>query len=266
MTYTYIAHSTLNVFAQPVAIKHLTERVKRAASYHKTITETDVQQLISTIEHCNPYGNCPELDEYNQLLNTKISDGLVLITTNLLIQTNFLTSLLFQMGDHAVTDLAEYLPDELTDLVTSILPLQVTIENDRPSLQWRIQTNRELTDVDQALILDYLNGQLSDGWGENGTEEIEMQIPNYYSTKKLSVAENALQTDNFYDNLPNIEEVLDNYFMLIDDQRSDDDPKLQIVLASQLRRILDQVLSMSAYDQKRLSFRLTFKYDATFEN
>ena len=73
-------------------------------------------------------------------------------------------------------DLAEYLHEPLKEVITSIT---FKAEADRDwcddmktdvNLYVTIKATRELTEDEQDDLIDWLNGQYSDGWGENGFE------------------------------------------------------------------------------------------------
>lgn len=79
-------------------------------------------------------------------------------------QSNFLMTL---MGYLITTDLADYYDDP--KVYSIVVDRFVIYEND---VKLILKTEAD-EDVDRDKLDDYIDGQVSDGWGENGTEPVE---------------------------------------------------------------------------------------------
>lgn len=158
--------------ATHTAAKHLIEGQQQLLKFlpDKTYVEEvnrtiqDAQDLegflLKEYETPNPYGGWSKETRTENILQ-RIGIGAPQYEP-------FLTGLLYPLAND--TNLADYIyPDNLKGKIGTIFPIRIIIENDIPKLETYVYSYHELTTVEQEEPVYYMNGQLSDGWGENGT-------------------------------------------------------------------------------------------------
>lgn len=140
------------------------------------------------------------------------------------------------MGALLLVDLSEY---SNVDGVSSILVDHFEFKNQQIQLVFKIEADDS---TDLKVVYAELNDQLSDGWGENGTEEVSYLIQELNDQKFFS---QFYPTSNLSGALIDHEIAIEN----------DDD---QQIFKDMMNTSIEDVMLNLNYDTNSISFRLTF--------
>lgn len=121
------------------------------------------------------YLSSEALEEY---MDNSLTAGMKLFTTDINVMQLVLTSCLTQMPGSF--DNFEVLYKGELPYISYAYPERVVIRGDKAYLITRVVSETELTDTQRKELISEINGQLSDGWGENGTDSLDVSTREYY--------------------------------------------------------------------------------------
>lgn len=183
-TYTYKTPMTINIEHAIAPEDILTQRIKQWRK-ENDLSDEDIEKLNDLIDDAKWEPIQSPLFREDQPDNFKIK---VLADTPIT-QHNLLLNNLDYMS---YENLAE---NQTNKKIISIAPISFEIKDDS-FIIFEINTISELTKAERTELEEFMVGQLSDGWGENGTD-----TKNYNLSRSKLRSEPAIRELNKYDDV-----------------------------------------------------------------
>ena len=102
--------------------------------------------------------------------------------------STFNNLLINNLGNLGWVNLIQFASDDLKALFATLTPDHYEFKNHGIQLIFKTIANQQITKNDIDNLIDYLSGQLSDGWGENGTSK-SISSPDPYAENSYHIQE-----------------------------------------------------------------------------